>query len=76
MGEFNSHYSYIYYCGQESFRRHGVAIMINKRVQKMQYLDEISKTTEGKPISIKEIQVYAPTSTAKVAEVEQFYEDL
>ena len=50
--------------------------MTNKRVQKMQYLDEISKTTEGKPISIKEIQVYAPTSTAKVAEVEQFYEDL
>ena len=45
MGEFNSDNHYIYYCGQESLRRNGVAIMVNKRV-KMQYLDAISKTTE------------------------------
>ena len=45
MGEFNSDNNYIYYCGQESLRRNGVPIMVNKRVQK-QYLDAISKTTE------------------------------
>ena len=45
MGEFNSDDHYIYYCGQESLRRNGIAIMVNKRVQ-MQYLDAISKTTE------------------------------
>ena len=45
MGEFNSDDHYIYYCGQESHRRNGVAIMVNKRVQ-MQYLDAISKMTE------------------------------
>ena len=45
MGEFNSDDHYIYYCGQESLRRNGVAITVNKRVQ-MQYLDAISKTTE------------------------------
>ena len=45
MGEFNSDDHYIYYCRQESLRRNGVAIMVNKRVQK-QYLDAISKTTE------------------------------
>ena len=44
-GEFNSDDHYIYYCGQESHRRNGVAIMVNKRVQ-MQYLDAISKMTE------------------------------
>ena len=46
MGEFNSDDHYIYYCGQESLRRNGVAIMVNKRVYEMQYLDAISKTTE------------------------------
>ena len=45
MGEFNSDGHYIYYCRQESLRRNGVAIMVNKRVQ-VQYLDAISKTTE------------------------------
>ena len=45
MGEFNSDEHYIYYCGQESLRRNGVAIMVNKE-SKMQYLDAISKTTE------------------------------
>ena len=45
MGEFNSDDHCIYYCGQESLRRNGVAIMVNKRVR-MQYLDAVSKTTE------------------------------
>ena len=45
MGEFNSGDHYIYYCGQESLRRNGVTIIVNKRVQ-MQYLDAILKTTE------------------------------
>ena len=45
MGELNSDYHYIYYCGQESLRRNGVAIIVTKD-SKMQYLDEISKTTE------------------------------
>ena len=45
MGEFNSDDHYIYYCGQKSLRRNGLAIIVNKRV-KMQYLDAISKTTE------------------------------
>ena len=45
MGEFSSDDHYIYYCGQESLRRKGVAITVNKRVQ-MQYLDAISKMTE------------------------------
>ena len=45
MGEFNSDDNYIYYCGQESLRRNGVAIIVNKKVQ-MQYLDAITKTTE------------------------------
>ena len=45
MGEFNSDDHYIYYCGQESLGRNGVAIMVNKESE-MQYLDRISKTTE------------------------------
>ena len=79
MGEFNSDDHYIYYCGQESFRRNGVAIMVNKRVR-MQYLDAISKTRmisvrfQGKPFNITVNQVYAPTSNAE--EAEQFYEDI
>ena len=46
MGEFSSDDHYIYYCGQESLRRNGVAIIVNKRVWEMQYLDAISKMTE------------------------------
>ena len=45
MGEFKSDDHYIYYCGQESLRRNGVAIMVNNE-SKMQYLDAVSKTTE------------------------------
>ena len=73
MGEFNSDDRYIYYCGQESLRRNGVALIVNKE-SKMQYLDVISKMTEwsvrfqGNPFNITLIQVYAPTSNAEEAE--------
>ena len=80
MGEFNSHDHYIYYCGQESLRRNGVAIMVNKRVWnavlgcnlKNDWI--ISVHFQGKPFNITVIQAYAPTSNAE--EAEQFYEDL
>ena len=82
MGEFNSHDHYIYYCGQECLRRNGVAIMVNKRVQNavlgcnLKNDRMISVRFQGKPFNITVIQAYAPTSNAKEAEVEQFYEDL
>ena len=82
MGEFNSDDHYIYYCGQESLRRNGVAIMINKRVQtavlgcNLKNNRMISLRLQGKPFSITVIQVYAPTSNTEEAEVERFYEDL
>ena len=82
MGEFNSDDHYIYYCGQESLRRNGVAIMVNKRVQNallgcnLKNNRMISICFQGKPLSITVIQVYAPTSNAEEAEVEGFYEDL
>ena len=82
MGEFNSDDHYIYYCRQESLRRNGVAIMVNKRVQNavlgcnLKNDRIISVHFQGKPFNIRVIQVYAPTSNAKEAEVEQFYEDL
>ena len=80
MGEFNSDDHYIYYCGQESLRRNGVAIMVNKRVQKtvlgfnLKSDRMISVRFQGKPFNITVIQVYAPTSNTE--EVERFYEDL
>ena len=82
MGEFNSYDHYIYYCGQESLRRNGVAIMVNKRVQNavlgcnLRNDRMISVRFQGKPFNITVIQVYAPTSNAEEAEVEWFYEDL
>ena len=82
MGEFNSDDHYIYYCGQESLRRNGIAITINKRVQNavlrcnLKNDRMISVCSQGKPFNITVIQVYAPTSNAEEAEVEQFYEDL
>ena len=82
MGEFNSDDHYIYYWGQESLRRNGVAIMVNKRVQNavlgcsLKNDRMISVRLQGKPFNITVIQVYAPTSNAKETEVEQFYEDL
>ena len=82
LGEFNSCDHYIYNCGQESLRRNGVAIMVNKRVQNavlgcnLKIDRMISVRFQGKPFNITVIQVYAPTSNAEKAEVEQFYEDL
>ena len=82
MGEFNSDNRYIYYCGQESLRRNGVAIMVNKRVHKavlgcnLKNDRMISVRFQGKPFTITVIQIYAPTSNTEEAEVERFYEDL
>ena len=82
MGEFNSDDHYIYYCGQESPRRNGVAIIVNKSVQNavlgcnLKNNRMISVHFQGKPFNITVIQVYAPTSNAEEAEVERFYEDL
>ena len=82
MGEINSADHYIYYCGQESLRKNGIAIMVNKRVQnpvlgcRLKNDRMISVHFHGKPFNITVIQVYAPTSNTKEAEVEQFCEDL
>ena len=82
MGEFNSEDHYIYYRGQESLRRNGVAIMVNKRVRNavlgcnLKNDRMIFVRFQGKPFKIRVIQVYAPTSNAEEAEVEWFYEDL
>ena len=82
MGEFNSDDPYIHYCGQESLRRNGVAIIVNKRVQnavlgcRLKNDRMLSVHFQGKPFNITAIQVYAPTSNDEEAEVEQFYEDL
>ena len=75
MCEFNSDDHYIYYCGQESLRRNGVAIMVNKRVRN-EVLEIEVVCFQGRPFNITVIQAYAPTSNAEEAEVEQFYEDL
>ena len=82
MGEFNSDDHYIYYCGQESLRKNGVSIIVNKRVRNavlgcnLRNDRMIFVRFQGKPFNIIIIQVYAPTSNAEEAEVEQFYEDL
>ena len=82
MGEFNSDDHYIYYCGQESLRRNGVATVVNKRVRNavlgcnLKNSKMISVHLQGKPFNITVIQVYAPISNAEEAEVERFYEDL
>ena len=82
MGEFNSNDHYIYYCEQESLGRNGVAIIVNKRVQNailgcnLKNDRIISVHFQGKPFNITVIQLYALTSNAEEAEVEQFYEDL
>ena len=80
MGKFNSDDHYIYLCGQQSFRRNGGVFIVNKTVE-MQYLGAISKQQnvsvcfQSKPFNITVIQVYAPTTNTKEAEVEWFYED-
>ena len=82
MGEFNSDDHYIYYCGQESLRRNGVALIVNKRAQNallgcnLKYFRMISLHFQDKPFNRTVIQVYAPTTNVKEAEVEWFYDDL
>ena len=75
MGEFNSDNHFIYYCGQESLRRNGIALIVNKRVQNvvlgcsLRNGRMISVHFQGKPFKIMVMQVYAPTSNAEEAEV-------
>ena len=80
MGEFNSDDHYIYYCGEESLRRNGVALTVNKRVWNavlggnLKNDRMISVCFQDKPFNITVIQVYALTSNAEEADVEWFYE--
>ena len=82
MGEFNSDDHCIYYCGQESLRRNGVVIMVNKRVQNaglgcnLKNNRMISVCFQGKPFNTTAIQFYGLTKNTEEAEVEWFYEDL
>ena len=82
MGEFNSDDHYIYYCGQQSLQRNGVAIMVNRRVQNavlgcsVKNDRMISVHFQGKPFNIMVFQAYSLTSNAEEAAVEWFYEDL
>ena len=77
MGKKNSDDHYIYYCGQESLRRNGVAIMVNKRLRNavlgcnLKNDRMISVHLQGKQLNITVIQVYAPTSDAEETEVER-----
>ena len=81
MGKFNSDDHYIYYCGQESIRRNGVSLIVNKRVQNTVLVCNLKNDSiisvhfQGNPLNIMVIQVYAPIY-AKEDEVERFYEDL
>ena len=81
-GKFNSEDHYIYYCRQESLRRNGITLTVNKRVQNevLGYIDQndrmISVHFQGKPFNIRVIQVYASNNNAKEAEVEWLHEDL
>ena len=80
--EFNSDDHYIYFCGEESLIRNGVAIIVNKRVQNavlgcnLKNDRMISVHFQGKPFNITVIQVYALNSNTEEAEIERFYEDL
>ena len=82
MDEFNSDDHYIYYCGQESLKKNGVTLIVNKRVRNavlgcnLKNDRMISVHFQGKPFNITVIQIYVPTSNAEEAEVVQFYEDL
>ena len=82
IGELNSDDHYIYYCGQESFRRNGVPLTIDKTVQNavlgcsLKNARIISVCFQDTPFDITVIQVYSPTNNAEEAEVERFYEDL
>ena len=75
MGKFNSDDPYIYYCGQESLRRNGVALIVNKSPKCSTWVQSQNNRTssvcfQGKPFNITVIQVYAPATNAEEAEVE------
>ena len=82
MGKFNSEDHYIYYYGQQSLRKNGLALIVNKRIQHAvlgcNFKNDrmISVYFQGKPFNITVIQIYAPTTNAEEAEVEEFYDDL
>ena len=82
MGEFNSDDQFIYYCEQESLRRNGVALIVNKRVRNAvlgcnpKNYRMISVRFQHKPFNITVTQAYAPTSNAEEADIERFFEDL
>ena len=82
IGKFNSGDHYIYYCGQESLRRNGVGLIVNKRIHNAVLGYDLKKDRiisvcfQGKPFNITISQVYAPNTDAKEAEVDGFYEDL
>ena len=82
MGKFNSEDHYIYYYGQESLRRNGMALIVNERVQNavlgcnLKSDKVISVYFQGKPFNIIVIQVYAQSTNAEKAEAEWFCEDL
>ena len=82
MGEFSSDDKYTYYCEKESLKRNGVVLIVNKRVRNavlgcsLKNNRMILVCFKGKPFNITIIQLYTPTTDAKEAEVDQFYEDL
>ena len=82
MGKFSSEDHYIYYCGQESLRKNGIAIILNNRVQNAEFECSlkngrmISVCFQGKPFNFTVIQVYVSTSNAEEIEVEWFYKAL
>ena len=82
MGELNNDGHCIYYCGQESLRRNGAAIIVNKSIRNavlecnLKNDRMISVRFQHKPFSFTVIQAYAPTNNTEEAEVERFYEDL
>ena len=81
MGDFNSDYHYIYYYGQESLRRNGVAIMVNKSLKRSTWMQSQKRqkdlhSSPRQATQYHKIQVYAATSNAEEAEVKWFYEDL
>ena len=83
MDEFNSDDHYIYYCGQESLKNNGVALIVKQKIpkcstwmQSQKWQNDLCSCLQGKPFNITVIQVYAQTSNAEEAEVEWFYEDL
>ena len=78
VGEFNSEDHHIYYCGQESLRRNGLAFTVNSRVRNAvlgYYLKSdriILVSFQGKPFNITIIQVYSPTTDAEAAKFDWF----